>query len=759
MFHLHVHSIEKKDIGLSSIKTISNLNTDDNEVYFYQDPFIYSYKTNGTLTKLTIQNLPDNIYDIVYNADTSKLLFINEKGVYESSIVNGTATLKINKEGIKRIKLSDDCNFILLISSSELLMYTPEFSLLNSFSIRDVIDVSFSSNTQYVVVLTTTEMIVLSTVFNIRNRVTISNPQCMSIRPSNEFITVATDNILNFIEENCNIYKTFNQPNEYHSKLLSWNSTSQLLLQIVSTPLHDILIISCYCYGKLIPKYSKSLSLIRTAFWDEVNPMKFHIITSTNEHLTFNFLLPICSTNDPTYNIIIHPHTYNDVSLTDLNKGIMPPPLCHISIPIQSTQYIYSKIINNELYIIIIDLFNTIHILKYIDNQVNKINEIKCPVDYPTNICLLSSLELFIIDSTNQTSVIVNINNGVNNKIEFTNLPSQLHSLTQLNETLYFQLFNGTIITSQKTTPNDYVINSELSLSQFMPEYSIVQFNNKIHSFALFGHKLYDNNTEIGENVNSYLISNDYIFYTTLKHTLHAINTKQHSIFIRSIERGSSIISYVPNDTKLIFQMPRGNLEVIHPRGVILDIITELLKKKDYKQTFEVVRRHKVNYNFIRDYAFNQIVDDIPLIITQIGRADHVNAFLLSLENGILDPPYSYYIEHSFEDHTEQTKTIALAIRKYLVDSHFPCDFVTTYLATYLLLQPIDFAIVLKDLFNFDEQGKIDGIKYLSTFFPINAIFKSALQTQSKKIAQFVISYSSLDPKEYEEQINALSLD
>ncbi|BFU21930.1 IKI3 family, putative [Entamoeba histolytica] len=268
-----------------------------------------------------------------------------------------------------------------------------------------------------------------------------------------------------------------------------------------------------------------------------------------------------------------------------------------------------------------------------------------------------------------------------------------------------------------------------------MPEYSIVQFNNKIHSFALFGHKLYDNNTEIGENVNSYLISNDYIFYTTLKHTLHAINTKQHSIFIRSIERGSSIISYVPNDTKLIFQMPRGNLEVIHPRGVILDIITELLKKKDYKQTFEVVRRHKVNYNFIRDYAFNQIVDDIPLIITQIGRADHVNAFLLSLENGILDPPYSYYIEHSFEDHTEQTKTIALAIRNILLIH------------------------ISLDLFNFDEQGKIDGIKYLSTFFPINAIFKSALQTQSKKIAQFVISYSSLDPKEYEEQINALSLD
>ena len=100
-----------------------------------------------------------------------------------------------------------------------------------------------------------------------------------------------------------------------------------------------------------------------------------------------------------------------------------------------------------------------------------------------------------------------------------------------------------------------------------------------------------------------------------------------------------------------------------------------------------------------------------------------------------------------------------MAIRQHIANRGYPTEFVTTFIATYLLLQPIDFGVVLKDLFNFDEEGKKKGITYLSTFFPINALFKSALKTQSKQICRFVISYSSLDPKEYEDQINALQFD
>ncbi len=39
---------------------------------------------------------------------------------------------------------------------------------------------------------------------------------------------------------------------------------------------------------------------------------------------------------------------------------------------------------------------------------------------------------------------------------------------------------------------------------------------------------------------------------------------------VRRVERGSRIVCVVPDETKLVLQMPRGNLETIHPRALIL---------------------------------------------------------------------------------------------------------------------------------------------------------------------------------------------
>lgn len=39
---------------------------------------------------------------------------------------------------------------------------------------------------------------------------------------------------------------------------------------------------------------------------------------------------------------------------------------------------------------------------------------------------------------------------------------------------------------------------------------------------------------------------------------------------VRQIERGARLVCAVPADTKVVLQMPRGNLEVIHPRSLVL---------------------------------------------------------------------------------------------------------------------------------------------------------------------------------------------
>ena len=73
----------------------------------------------------------------------------------------------------------------------------------------------------------------------------------------------------------------------------------------------------------------------------------------------------------------------------------------------------------------------------------------------------------------------------------------------------------------------------------------------------------------------------NYLLATTLSHTLKAVPLTK-SIFdqkispetfwnaesVRSVERGSRLIVSVPEHTQTVLQLPRGNLEVIHPRAL-----------------------------------------------------------------------------------------------------------------------------------------------------------------------------------------------
>lgn len=48
---------------------------------------------------------------------------------------------------------------------------------------------------------------------------------------------------------------------------------------------------------------------------------------------------------------------------------------------------------------------------------------------------------------------------------------------------------------------------------------------------------------------------------------------------LHPIEIGAVLVTAVPRDTKVILQMPRGNLEEIHPRALVLAQLAELLDK------------------------------------------------------------------------------------------------------------------------------------------------------------------------------------
>jgi elongator complex protein 1 len=84
------------------------------------------------------------------------------------------------------------------------------------------------------------------------------------------------------------------------------------------------------------------------------------------------------------------------------------------------------------------------------------------------------------------------------------------------------------------------------------------------------------------QNVNSFTVSGDLVVYTTLAHEAHFVvasllATADAGTDVgserRRVERGSRIVTAIPSAMSLVLQMPRGNLETVNPRPMVMATI------------------------------------------------------------------------------------------------------------------------------------------------------------------------------------------
>jgi elongator complex protein 1 len=95
-------------------------------------------------------------------------------------------------------------------------------------------------------------------------------------------------------------------------------------------------------------------------------------------------------------------------------------------------------------------------------------------------------------------------------------------------------------------------------------------------------------------------------------------NFNYKTFTIRTIERGALIATV--SKINLVLQMPRGNLETIYPRLLVLNLISELVKENKYGEAFELVRKHKINTSFLFDIDPVRFLSNIPIFLSQIDK-------------------------------------------------------------------------------------------------------------------------------------------
>ena len=99
----------------------------------------------------------------------------------------------------------------------------------------------------------------------------------------------------------------------------------------------------------------------------------------------------------------------------------------------------------------------------------------------------------------------------------------------------------------------------------------------------------------------------------------------------RSIERGARLVTVMPSIFALVMQMPRGNLETIYPRALVLAGIRDSINKKKYKKAFLACRKQRVDMNILHDHLPQQFLSNVGLFIDQVQKVEHIDLFLSQL--------------------------------------------------------------------------------------------------------------------------------
>ena len=97
----------------------------------------------------------------------------------------------------------------------------------------------------------------------------------------------------------------------------------------------------------------------------------------------------------------------------------------------------------------------------------------------------------------------------------------------------------------------------------------------------------------------------------------------------RAIERGAKLIHAVPMATSVVLQMPRGNLETVHPRALTLNIIKSMIDryliKKEYYIRYII---HSLAWE-----TFCQVLNGLQLYVLSIGECLQSIIILFFIDN------------------------------------------------------------------------------------------------------------------------------
>ncbi|XP_061873877.1 elongator complex protein 1 isoform X3 [Colius striatus] len=297
--------------------------------------------------------------------------------------------------------------------------------------------------------------------------------------------------------------------------------------------------------------------------------------------------------------------------------------------------------------------------------------------------------------------------------------------------------------------------------------------------------RFFVNDLEVASNITSFATYNEFLLVTTNSHTCQCFCLKNTSVkalqaalsscaapsseTLRKVERGSRIVTVVPQDTKVVLQMPRGNLETIHHRALVLAQIRKWLDRLMFREAFQCMRKLRINLNLLYDHNPKVFLENAETFIRQIDSVNYINLFFTELKEEdftkSMYPSLNGSSNVQPHQHPDQKKVNVVCDVMRLAMEHIdPQKYCLSILTAYVKKSPPELEVALQKVHDLRESITPDGkavsaeeaLKYLLFLVDVNELYNYSLGTYDFDLVIMVAEKSQKDPKEYLPFLNTL---
>ncbi|XP_059175274.1 putative elongator complex protein 1 [Physella acuta] len=663
-------------------------------------------------------------------------------------------------------------------------------------------------------------------VFQAQSQAVSGLSNCLAWRPSGSLIacvrTTAGSQEVLFFEKNGLCHGEFPIPSSQEKlwvKSLKWNIESTVLAVILESngdstfsQLQLWTVNNYHWYQKQTLQFEAGIA---AALWDTEQANKMHVLTRTGHYQTYTWAW---ATDGSTGSLDTDPSSVAVIDgarllLTPLRQMVVPPPMAAyvIDLPHPASRVTFEPNDSGDGLAV---LMNNGQIAIYSHtgkaDQTGSVNYSAAAGDGFSPQCGLPQLDgIYCITSADTLQPIIVQMLWIWDKQLILTSGSQLyiahicqqerairisHSFTlkcnivglaldESSHTVALQLESGQIYKFSDEAPSPWM--SELGEPVRFPytctEMAVAGLGQETVVLGLTDRfRLYVNQMEICSNCTSFRLHNDFLLLTTFTHTLRCIcrSTKLTDVVklkdgkshpfdesVRRVERGSHLVAAVANSTKVVLQMPRGNLETIHPRALVLNSLKQLLDRKKLGEAFILMRKHRINLNLLHDHEPKLFFDNIQNLIQEINNPSYLNVFLTELsEEDVTRTMYTATYQRGVSQQTETGSKIDKICDAFLniLQNKHDQSFDQTILTAHVRKSQPDLEKALLVVWSLYVEQKDahrraeEALKYLTFLVDVNHLYNVALGTYNFDLVVMVAQNSHKDPKEYIPYLNSL---